>query len=307
MGCYHPIKAHQSAPGAKLQLLPDTYKGNSNHHKANIAIPCGTCIGCKSARATHWAIRCEHEASNYDNNIFLTLTYAEKHLPPGGYHDSKQAFTADLQKFIKRLRKDISAHPRHYSRDPTRNTRYFACGEYGTTNGRPHYHAILFNVGFPDRYRVGGSEAKGILYGADRLAKLWPWGDSRFGDATGAAANYIAQYTLKKQGRGDHDDDGVYRPPPFVIMSKRPVIGARWLERYTQDLKKGYIVRDATPQAIPRAYLRYLKKHHPQLAEEIEWNKYNGRELGDRGTPERLKDAEIIHKRLKELTETRHL
>ena len=63
---------------------------------------------------------------------FLTLTYADEHLPPNG-----SLVVADLQKFIKRLRK-------HYAkRNNGIKLRYYACGEYGDRYGRPHYHAII--------------------------------------------------------------------------------------------------------------------------------------------------------------------
>ena len=45
-------------------------------------------------------MRVIHELAGYKDAVFLTLTYADEHLPPNG-----SLVVADLQKFIKRLRK----------------------------------------------------------------------------------------------------------------------------------------------------------------------------------------------------------
>lgn len=298
MGCYHPIPAYQRTPGKKPQL------GKIGRELKNLALPCGTCIGCRSAHALQWATRCEHEAKLNKWNAFITLTYDDEHLPPEGHLN-----VAHLQKFLKRIRKSISTHPHHYTRDPTRNLRYFACGEYGEHNGRPHYHILAFNLGFADRYKCGGSNEKGLLFASPLLTTVWGQGDARYGQATAAAANYIAQYSLKKQGSGEYDQDGVWRPKPFLVMSRKPRIGAKWLETYYNDLRKGYIVRDGKPQAIPRAYLKHLEKLNPQLYEEIKQTKYQARADNptDADEPARLAAAEQIHKRYKELTESRSL
>ena len=64
--------------------------------------------------------------------MFLTLTYNDDNLPSDvGLHKD------DLQRFFKRLRKALD----------TKKIRYFACGEYGDTTSRPHYHAIVFGLG----------------------------------------------------------------------------------------------------------------------------------------------------------------
>lgn len=303
MACYHPIKAYQPTAGAKLILLPDDKKEHhNNHHIANIAIPCGICIGCRSQHAAQWGDRCEHEATLYENNIFITLTFDDEHLPQDNYLD-----TQTLQKWIKRLRKDVHTHPDRYTSNPRSNIRYFASGEYGEQNARPHYHAIIFNLDLPDRYKVGGTENKRLLYASETLAKTWPDGAARFGQATGAAANYIAQYNLKKQGQGNHDIDGVYRPKPFLLMSRKPAIGTKWLEQYRNDLRKGYLTKDGKIKGIPRAYLKRLKAIDPQLYEQIQHTRHTTREPTDNDTPQRRKDAEIIHTQLKQLTENRTL
>ena len=51
-------------------------------------------------------------------------------------------FKEELQLFLKRLRIRLTR------RGVDHNIRYFACSEYGSKSGRPHYHMILWN--YPD-------------------------------------------------------------------------------------------------------------------------------------------------------------
>lgn len=269
---------------------------------ANLAVPCGKCLGCRSARATEWARRCEHEAAQWEHNTFLTLTYDEKQLPPEGH-----LVPRDLQLFFKRLRKHANSSGSGLNRDRRYGIRYLSCGEYGERNGRPHYHALLFNCGFSDQKRYGGTEEH-RLYTSETLARLWTKGRHTFGKATPAAANYIAQYNLKKQGGEDVDEDGVWRPAPFIRVSLRPAIGRTWLEKYSKDLQKGFITSDGRPSAIPRYYMKKLKELQPDYYEHAEHQKQkrNINNPTDRSEL-RLKAAEIIHKRLKEINERRNL
>lgn len=67
------------------------------------------------------------ELKDHRTAVFTTLTYDEQHCPP----------TLDrthLAKFLKRIRR---------AAEPLR-IRFFASGEYGEKNARPHYHAILY-------------------------------------------------------------------------------------------------------------------------------------------------------------------
>lgn len=283
MACYDPIAAYQDRPGSKLGLWP-------RHGGANLALPCGKCIGCRSARATAWANRCQHEASQYENNIFLTLTYDEEHLPENGHLRAR-----DLQLFIKRLRK-------HHAK--TQDTlRYFACGEYGEQNQRPHYHAIIFNLDFGDKYKVATD-----LYESETLCGLWPQGMGRFGDATPAAANYIAQYNLNKQGKGDRDPEGRKRVAPFLRMSLKPAIGSAWLAQYQYDLEQGYLVdHKGNKTGIPRTYKKKLDRTNPALYDAIKYNTDQNKKRRTQETPQQLDAHEMIHRRLKQLTENRTL
>lgn len=292
MPCYHPIPASQNGPGAEIRLWP------TPRSEANLALPCGTCLGCRTDKATMWANRCTHEASNHQYNSFLTLTYDDEHLPAQGHLQPR-----DLQLFIKRLRRHAGGRSTHLNRDPKSNIRYLACGEYGTENNRPHYHALIFNGAFTDTTQVAKE-----LTTSDSLSELWPHGHNTIGELTPAAAAYVAQYNLKKQGAGDHDADGVWRPAPFLRMSLKPAIGMEWLTKYHDDLTHGYLVQNGRKHPIPRYYRNKLKTDYPALAEQVQAQIDTHRQVPtDKKTPARLLDSEIIHQARKELMEHRKL
>lgn len=291
MACYHPVPAKQDTPGGPVKLWPPI-----GHE--SFAIPCGKCIGCRTARALQWAQRCVHESRLYHHNTFITLTYADEKLPQDG-HLRKQ----DLQRFFKRLRKHTSSRNNRINHDPSYPIRYFACGEYGDRTQRPHYHAILFNCGFTDGTRVNKDYHTSAV-----LKELWTDGNNTIAEANGARANYIAQYALKKQGQGDHDADGVYRPAPFLCMSLKPAIGTQWLQQHKDDLAYGYMVTNKGKKtSVPRTYRKKLETWDPLFAEEIQGRitQHRLRNPTDAGTPARLADAETIHHARKQLTERR--
>lgn len=304
MACYWPVEAYQARPGAVLQ-----FKGITD---SNVVIPCGRCIGCRTDRANMWAHRCTHEATQWRENVFVTLTYDEEHLPESGYLDADA-----LQRFLKRLRRAATLPGAALTADRSGRLRYFACGEYGEKNGRPHYHAILFNARFPDATGAGSRRGR-PQFTSEQLNDIWGKGRVTFGAFSTGAANYIAQYTLKKQGYGRQDDcdaDGVWRPAPFLRMSLKPGIGNSWLQKHKTDLRDGFLRNSGGGKAqIPRAYLKRLERHDPELYEDIKTRiQKRGiqsvRAYGEdqRRTEPRLRAAELIHKQRKQLTERREL
>ena len=256
-------------------------------------------------KAAEWSHRCEHEATLWTQVIFITLTYDDEHLPEEGWLNEEH-----LRNFFKRLRKNGKNH-RHINRDHNSNFRYFACGEYGTKKGRPHYHAIIFGANFTDRTKVGDGPT-GTLYTSTTLRELWPYGNNIIADATGAAANYIAQYALKKQGDGTTDKDGVWRPAPFLRMSQKPPIGQEWLAKYHTDLQHGYLVQNGKPRSIPRAYIKKLeewqeKQQGPAKNDNFVIDSLRYHQSTRRRADRNLEAAEIIHETRKRQTEDRKL
>lgn len=102
-----------------------------------VAVPCGKCILCREKKSKEWTTRanCETATATYPP-VFVTLTYDDAYLPKDG------VCKEHLQKFIKRFRENWC---RMYKTERL-NLRYFACAEYGSKRGRPHYHLQLWNV-----------------------------------------------------------------------------------------------------------------------------------------------------------------
>jgi len=123
-----------------------------------IKIPCRQCLSCRLNRSSEWQTRLIHEGKRHSSKIFLTLTYDNENLPEFG---SLQ--TRHLQLFIKRLRKAIA---------PIK-IRYYACGEYGDTTRRAHYHAIIYGWEPSDGRFHSSSVSGDKLYVSSLLSQLW--------------------------------------------------------------------------------------------------------------------------------------
>lgn len=228
-----------------------------------------------------------HEASLFDQNSFITLTYSDKFLPSDrGLH------YRDFQLFMKRLRKD------------RKGVRFYMCGEYGDLLGRPHFHACLFNCGFIDRYYWRMSNGS-RLYRSPTLEKLWKFGDSTIGDVTFESAAYCARYVMKKlTGDGEKDYYNIFdvstgeifvRSKEFCHMSLKPGIGSDWLRLFWQDCHDGKVVVNGHKAALPRYYKKYFARS--DIGKNL---RYDNEELAyerrDDNIPERLAVREQVVK-----------
>jgi hypothetical protein len=267
MPCYKPLPY---VPGDfnpltnklfKPLVLPRT-KYNLEFYK--LRLPCSRCVGCRLERSRQWAIRCVHEASLYENNCFITLTYAPSHLPKDGSLDVRE-----FQLFMKRLRKKYGE-----------GIRFFHCGEYGEKHGRPHYHAILFNFDFSDKYLW--KEDNGYkLYRSPSLEALWPYGHSSVGTATFESAAYVARYILKKVTGDSADDHYLSKVNPFTgevfklkpeytTMSRRPGIASAWYDLYKDDVHSSdSVVIRARQMRPPRFYDSRYELTNPEDFEAL--------------------------------------
>ena len=175
--------------------------------------PCGKCIACKLQRSSEWANRIMHEAQSYKESVFITLTYSDDHLPENG-----SLSKPDLVKFMKRIRAKLK-----YSEG--RQIKYFGSGEYGTQGTeRPHYHAILFGVGYSDFNEV---TVNGKTY---NTIPQWEYGFIDVKPLIWNRANYTAKYILKKTFEEKQKCIIKNITPPFQISSNG--IGLNWAKAH---------------------------------------------------------------------------
>lgn len=221
-----------------------------------LSVPCQQCLSCRLDKADMWATRLTHEAKMHEDNAFITLTYADEHVPV--------SYSVDLdhwQRFMKRLRARITV-----------KVRYCACAEYGEKGGRPHYHALIFGYGFPDRKYHCKRDGYPVWKSAE-LEAVWPFGLSELGSVEANSAGYVSRYCVKKI-TGEKADDHYYRvspidgeryrvAPEFMVMSRGGKsgggIGSTWFDRYAGDaFPSDFIIRDGIRKPVPPYYLNRL-------------------------------------------------
>lgn len=144
------------------------------------------------------------ESFCHSENLFVTLTYDQEHLPNDGCLQPR-----DMQLFMKRLRKSVS---------PIR-FRYYLAGEYGEKNRRPHYHLCLFGLGIQHESAIQNCWDKGFIH---------------IGTLTDQSAGYVAGYVTKKMTSNEIGN----LTPEFTRMSLKPGIGANALPLVSKALSE---------------------------------------------------------------------
>jgi len=186
-------------------------------------------MACRVKRTQEWATRILDESSYYRANTFLTLTYNDENLPPDGSLRKEE-----IQLYMKRLR----------SRLDDREIKFYAAGEYGDDNGRPHYHLILINVGMKKDFEI--------------MDKAWSKGFIYVRPVTAETVRYVTAYVQKKLNGPKAKEVYGSKQAPFNLMSKS--IGKRWaldnkdyLNKYKGITIKGKKV------GIPRYYTKCVE------------------------------------------------
>lgn len=263
MPCYSPLTAYYGKDRGRTGKRGITFQRSRSLSGLPLKLPCGQCIGCRLERARQWAVRCMHEKRMWKVNCFVTLTYGNNDLPVGG-----TLVKRDLQLFMKRLRK---AHGE--------DIRFYACGEYGELNQRPHYHVLLFNFDFADKVEIGCNRRGDKYYASGELSELWKLGHSLLGEVTFDSAAYVARYIMKKVTgeRADehysvYDSDGVVhdRLPEFTVMSRRPGIGSSYYESYGDEVRNNDdVVMGGRRVRVPRFYDNRTERVDPECLVEL--------------------------------------
>ena len=100
MPCYHPLPCYLARTrNAKTGKRSVVFSVNDGYKDKALAVPCGQCIGCRLGELASG--RCAVSTSKlYEHNLFVTLSYEDDKLPPGGSLRPR-----DFVLFMKKLRK----------------------------------------------------------------------------------------------------------------------------------------------------------------------------------------------------------
>ena len=110
MSCLGPVPAWRAKRLSDNGKRGIVFNVKDGFQDMPLEVPCGKCEGCKADKALEWAIRCYQEASLYQENCFVTLTYDDDHIPQDGNLQKQH-----LQQFFKKLRRNYHQF------------RYYAC------------------------------------------------------------------------------------------------------------------------------------------------------------------------------------
>lgn len=243
MPCTRPLQGWLGRDKTKNGKRPLVFARSAGYADQARLAPCGVCVGCRASKASGWATRARLELETTSPAYFLTMTYSDDKLP------GASLVPEHLKDFWKRVRKSSKC-------------RYLACGEYGSDNNRPHYHAITFGLEFNDLV-VWDSRLKVSKW----LDEKWTHGACFIGEATSQSAAYVAGYTAKKLAVEKYPE-GVY--PPFLRVSTKPALGSTWALAHATEL-----LRDALPIApgrtapVPKHILTLLEESHPAIYRSI--------------------------------------
>lgn len=193
--------------------------------------PCGKCPNCLKRRVSGWSFRLMQEYLSPFTYMasFITLTYDNNCVPI-----SRNGFMVlskkHLQDFFKRLR--------YYHEAYESKIRYYACGEYGGTTRRPHYHIIAYNTK------------------PELVEKAWTFGSIHIGELTEASVGYTLKYITKPWKPMHSNDD---RLPAFPLMSKglgKNYLSDEMLLWHNEDLdNRMYLnLKEGKKCAMPRYY-----------------------------------------------------
>jgi len=288
MPCYSPLIGYRSKELTARNKRKIVFNLKYAKDDSEVTIPCGSCIGCRFEKSRQWALRCVHEASLHDENCFITLTYSQEHLPADHSLDKTH-----FQKFMKRLRKHFTGT----------TIRFYHCGEYGEKNNRPHYHACIFGLDFPDKTFYKTTKDGNKLYLSETLTKIWGKGDKRqqtIGELNFKTAAYTARYIMKKINGKDadvhyrHTDELTGEQnqiiPEYTTMSRRPGIAANWYQNFKTDVyPSDEVIIKGIPMQPPKYYDSILEKENPFLYDDIKHDRLiNAEKYAADNTPERL-------------------
>ena len=215
-----------------------------------LLFPCNKCGPCRKRKISEWSFRLVQESKEWDECYFITLTYDTEHMD-FTEHGYKTLETKKLLNWIKQLRRRNGKF------------KYFAVGEYGTENDRPHVHILTFGLELETilnsnvMAKVARQNSDFMMDGKYQYDKSsWKKGYITIGQVEGASIGYCLVYIgCQTDIRNKWDD----RKPEFRLMSKG--IGLGYITQETRNFHLGnpvenncLYVENGVKACMPRYY-----------------------------------------------------
>lgn len=224
MACENPKRLknprYTKMSGGEYYIYCHHYFGKCPPPDLYIEVPCGECYSCQKRRMNDYRIRLLYEIADHISSAFVTLTFDNASL-----RRFKDDPNRAVRLFLDRCRKEYGKGLRHWF-----------VAEYGSLNGRIHYHGIIFNT--PSNFT------------AHKVSSLWSYGHIWLGYANSKTCNYIVKYVTKSANNGQR--------PPRIISSKG--IGQSYLtpQQIALHKKDGefypFMTFGSITSALPRYY-----------------------------------------------------
>lgn len=173
--------------------------------KSNIEVDCGKCLNCIENKKKEKALRLIHEMNNYKFKYFITLTMDEIQASR-----AKSGLTTISKEDLRAYIRSLQYYERKYNMITSNKSKmkYIACGEYGETTERAHYHLVVLTNRFIEH----------------KIITAWKRGHVKCEKVRDARAlYYTAGYTDKKHKtyfRDKYREDKDDREVAFIKVSK---------------------------------------------------------------------------------------
>lgn len=221
-----------------------------------VSIHCRKCWQCRRDRVDDWVGRNIAEQKTSVGASVLTLTYGTDNFNESDHVHARILMYSDFQKFLKRLRFD--GYP----------VRYFVTGEYGSTKGRAHWHALVYWLKAVPELKI---RAKAWML------EQWPHGWCYVDTMSAESVRYATKYIMKDEA--DPLKRSLFR------MSRKPPLGTQWFINRAREFAKAglapndlsYSFRDVKRAGQPVKFIARGRIAEIYIDEYIEaWRLLNG-------------------------------
>jgi len=251
----------------------------------HVLVPCNRCINCIQRKRSEWSFRLLQELKTSEKATFLTLTYNDDTVPKNQQLQKKK-----LQNYFKRVRVTQKA------------IKYYAVGEYGSKNKRPHYHAIVFNADnniLANEWRECGNDTQK----SDK-----PTGYIKCDVVNEATIHYVTGYITEKYGKMDErtgkqiDTWQETDIRPFALMSKG--LGKIYLKHAAKYHKSNFTTTTISEGGIKGNLPRYYRdkifneEERKNLAEQNQQKFFHNRGTNESEFERRIYQKLIVKNQL---------